>query len=160
MHKKNKTLKIIIFAFFLFQTLVMSAKAAGFIFNWQPIIVNTNLFLDNQDRQALIKNIYSADIYTSISEDFKELASLYADEANLPEQKPKKKSLSDNIKFTFYQISEFIPDRFDKLTNGDDEQLSQVVKAMTSLIYGESKIKSLETIGKIIEPQVNFYFEF
>jgi hypothetical protein len=31
---------------------------------------------------------------------------------------------------------------------------------MSSLIYRDSKIKSLETMGKIIEPQINFYFEF
>jgi hypothetical protein len=28
------------------------------------------------------------------------------------------------------------------------------------LIYDDTKIKSLETIGKIIEPQINFYFKF
>jgi hypothetical protein len=45
-------------------------------------------------------------------------------------------------------------------TNSDDEQVSIIINAMKSLIYNDSKIKSLETIGKIIEPQVNFYFEF
>jgi hypothetical protein len=53
-----------------------------------------------------------------------------------------------------------MPDRYEKYTNSEDEQLSKITNAMTSLIYGDSKIKSLETIGKIIEPQVNLYFEF
>ncbi len=44
--------------------------------------------------------------------------------------------------------------------NSDDEQVSKMINAMSSLIYSDSKIKSLETMGKIIEPQVNFYFEF
>jgi len=45
-------------------------------------------------------------------------------------------------------------------TYSDDEQISKFIDSMTSLIYDNSKIKSLETIGKIIEPQINFYFEF
>ncbi len=45
-------------------------------------------------------------------------------------------------------------------TNSNDEQVSIIINAMRSLIYGDSKIKSLETIGKTVEPQVNFYFEF
>lgn len=160
MRKKPIGFNFIIIFSFLLQTLTISANAAGFVFQWQPFVADINLVLDNTDKQVLIKNIYADDISTAISEDFKKMVPSSADQDSLPEQQSKKKFLPDNIKFTFYQISEFMPDRFDKYTNSDDEQLSRVVNAMTSLIYSESKIKSLETIGKIIEPQVNFYFEF
>ena len=160
MRKKIIGLKIIILTSCLFQTLVISANAAGFVFNWQPFVADINLVLNNPDKEALIKKIYVADISTAISEDFRDIFPSSAGQDGLPEQYSKKKFLPDNIKFTFYQISEFIPDRFEKYTNSDDEQLSKMINATTSLIYGDSKTKSLETIGKIIEPQINFYFEF
>jgi len=160
MRKKIIGLKIIILTSCLFQTLVISANAAGFVFNWQPFVADINLVLDNPDKEALIKNIYVADLSTAISEDFRNIFPSSAAQDGLPDQQSKKKFLPGNIKFTFYQISEFIPDRFEKYTNSDDEQLSKMINATTSLIYGDSKTKSLETIGKIIEPQINFYFEF
>jgi hypothetical protein len=160
MRKKIIGLKIIILTSCLFQTLVISANAAGFVFNWQPFVADINLVLNNPDKEALIKNIYVADLSTAISEDFRNIFPSSAAQDGLPDQQSKKKFLPDNIKFTFYQISEFIPDRFEKYTNSDDEQLSKMINATTSLIYGDSKTKSLETIGKIIEPQINFYFEF
>ena len=51
-------------------------------------------------------------------------------------------------------------DKYKIYSDSDDEKISKFINAMTSLIYDDSKIKSLETIGKIIEPQINFYFEF
>lgn len=144
----------------LFQVLVTSAGAAGFIFSWQPFVADIHLVLNDPAKKVLVKDIYADNIITGISEDFRDMLLSSADQDSLSAQKSKNKFLPDNIKFTFYQTSTFMPDKFEKYTNNDDEQLSQVVNAMTSLIYGESKIKSLETIGKIIEPQVNIYFKF
>lgn len=158
--KKAIALRNIILIFCFLQTLAISANATGFIFNWQPFVADINLALDNQDKEVLIKNIYADGISSFISEDSKNTFTPSAHQDGLPEQKSKKKFLPDSIKLTFYQIDEFMPDRFEKYANSDDEQLSRVVNAMTSLIYGDSKTKSLETIGKIIEPQLNFYFEF
>jgi hypothetical protein len=156
--KKLIGLKVIIIVSFLAS--VVSASAAGFIFSWQPFVADINLVLDTLDKKALLKKIYITDISTPISEDSRDMLPLSADQNNIPTPKPEKKFLPDNIKFTFYQTNAFLPDRYEKYTNSDDEQLSKITNAMTSLIYGDSKIKSLETIGKIIEPQVNFYFEF
>lgn len=149
-----------IIIFCIFQVFVTSAGAAGFVFSWQPFVADINLILDNQDKEILINNIYTDDISMAISEDFIDMFSSSTNQDKIMVQKTGRKFLPDNIKLTFYQTSVFMPDRLDKYTNSDDEQLSQVVNAMTSLIYGDSKIKSLETIGKIIEPQINFYFEF
>jgi hypothetical protein len=156
--KKLIGLKVIIFIFCL--TSVISANAAGFIFSWQPFIADAALTLDNPDKKILINNLSVADINIPISEDSRDIFPSSADQDSIAKQKSEKKFLSGNIKFTFYQISEFMPDRYEKYTNSEDEQLSKITNAMTSLIYGDSKIKSLETIGKIIEPQVNLYFEF
>lgn len=158
--KKPVRLNFIIIFSCLLQTLTISANAAGFVFNWQPFIADINLVPDNPDKQVLIKNIYVDDISTAIAEDFKEMVPLSADQDSLSEQKSKKKFLPDNIKLTSYHTSSFMPDRLEKYNFSDDEQLSKTIHAMTSFIYGESKIKSLETIGKIIEPQVNIYFKF
>jgi hypothetical protein len=139
---------------------VVSANAAGFVFSWQPFIVNVDLALDNSDKEILIKNLSVADINMPISGDSGDIYSLSADQNNISTPKSEKKFLPDNIKFTVYQMSKFMADRDEKYTNSDDEQISRIINAMTSLIYGDSKIKSLEMIGKMIEPQVNFYFEF
>jgi hypothetical protein len=157
-YKKLIGLKIIVIIFCL--TSVVSANAAGFIFSWQPFIADAALTLDKPDKKILIKNLSVANINMPISEDSGDIYSLSADQNNIPTSKPEKRFLPDNIKFTFYQTSAYLPDRQEKYTNSEDEQLSKTTNAMTSLIYGDSKIKSLETIGKIIEPQINFYFEF
>jgi len=156
--KKLIGLKIIIFIFWL--TSVISANAAGFIFSWQPFIVDAALTLGKPDKKNLIKNLSFADINIPISEDFRDIFPSSADQDSIAKQKSGGKFLSGNIKFTFYQTNAYLPDRYEKYTNSEDEQLSKITNAMTSLIYGDSKIKSLETIGKIIEPQVNLYFEF
>jgi hypothetical protein len=156
--KKLIGLKIIIFVFCL--TSAISANAAGFIFSWQPFIADAALVLDNPVKATLIKNIPVADINIPISEDSRDMFSAPAYQDSLPTPKSGKKFLPDNIKFTFYQTNAYLPDRFENYTKSDDEQLSKIINDMTSLIYGDSKINSLETIGKIIEPQVNLYFEF
>ena len=53
-----------------------------------------------------------------------------------------------------------MPTNDEAYANSDDKQASKIINTMTSLFYEDSKIKSLETIGKIIEPQINFYFTF
>ena len=53
-----------------------------------------------------------------------------------------------------------MPPKDEAYANSDDKQVSKFITAMTALIYDDSKIKSMETVGKIIEPQINFYFKF
>jgi hypothetical protein len=66
----------------------------------------------------------------------------------------------ENIKISLFQVDTFMMNRHDLYPHSDDEQILKLTNSLTSLIYDNSKIKSLETIGKIIEPQINFYFKF
>ena len=151
-------LKIIIIIFCL--TIVAPANAAGFIFNWQPFVVNADLFLGSSSKKILIKDLSAADINMPTRDDSRDTFSLTPDQNNDSTPKADKKSAPGNVKITLFQASTFMMTRDKTYTNSNDEQVSIIINAMTSLIYGDSKIKSLETIGKSIEPQVNFYFEF
>jgi hypothetical protein len=53
-----------------------------------------------------------------------------------------------------------MPTKDEAYANSDDKQVSKFIDAATSFIYDDSKIKSVETMGKIIEPQIKFYFSF
>jgi len=85
--------------------------------------------------------------------------------ASLPEPSPKETeqdSVLSNIKVRFKATD--LPENRKKrkrLYNRNDEQnIKNFVDAVSSLIYDDSKFESMETIGKIIEPQINFFFEF
>jgi hypothetical protein len=156
--KKLTALKVIIIISCL--TSVAPTNAAGFIFNWQPFVVNTDLALSSPGKEILIKDFSVADIKMPTRDDSRDIFSLTPDQNNDSTPKAEKKSALSNIKITLSPASTFMMTRDKTYTNSDDEQVSIIINAMKSLIYSDSKIKSLETIGKIIEPQVNFYFEF
>jgi hypothetical protein len=151
-------LKIIIIIFCL--TAVATANAAGFIFSWQPFVVDAYLALGRPSKEILIKNLSVADVDMPVSIDSRNIFSLTPDQNNDSTPKTEKKSALGNIKISFSPESTFMATRRATYANSDDEQISKFINTMTSLIYDDSKIKSLETMGKIIEPQVNFYFKF
>ena len=151
-------LKIIITIFCL--TIAAPANAAGFIFNWQPFVVNADLALKCPRREVLIKNLSVADIDMPVSIDSRYIFSSSPDQNNDSTSKAEKKSAPGNIKVILFPENTFITTRGKTYANSDDEQVSKIINAMSSLIYSDSKIKSLEAIGKIIEPQINLYFEF
>jgi hypothetical protein len=151
-------LKIIVIIFCL--TIAAPANAAGFIFNWQPFFVDADLALKSPPREVLIKDLSVADINIPIRDDSRDMFSLTPDQNNYIIPKAEKKFASGNIKILLSPASTFMTTRDKMHANNDEEQLSRIMNAMSSLIYGDSKIKSLETMGKIIEPQINFYFEF
>jgi len=156
--KKLIGLKVIIIISCL--TLVASANAAGFIFNWELFVADSDLALGNPLKAVLIKDSAVTDISIPISKGSRDIFSLTPDQNNDSASKTEKKSTLGNIKITLSPASTFMTTKNETYANSDDEQISKIINAMTSLIYDNSKIKSLETIGKIIEPQVNFYFEF
>lgn len=151
-------LKIIIAIFCL--TVAAPANAAGFIFNWQPFVAEADLALKSPRREVLIKDFSVADINMPTRDDSRDMLSLTPDQNNYLTPKAEKKSAPGNIKIFLSPASTFMTTRDKMYANSDDEQVSKLINAMSSLIYGGSKIKSLETMGKIIEPQINFYFEF
>lgn len=156
--KKLIGLKIIIIVFSL--TVVAQANASGFVFNWQPFVVNADLALKSPRREVLIRNLSVADIDMPISGDSRYIFSSSPDQNSDSTPKIERKSLPGNIKVILFPENTFITTRDKTYANSDDEQVSKFINAVTSLIYSDSKTKSLEAIGKIIEPQINFYFEF
>ena len=66
----------------------------------------------------------------------------------------------ENIKLKISTTDRLMTNIPEKHSNIDDEKISNFINAVSSLIYNDSKTKSLENIGIIIEPQINFYFEF
>ena len=155
--KKIIGLKIIIISCL---AVAISANASGFVFNWQPFAVDADLSLKSSNREILIKNSSVTDLSALISEDPGDVFSSSADQNNVSAPKSEKKSMLENIKISLFQVDTFTTNRHDLYSHSDDEQISKLTDSLTSLIYDNSKIKSLETIGKIIEPQINFYFKF
>ena len=151
-------LKIIIIIFCL--TIVAPANATGFIFNWEPFVVNADLFLGSPSKKILNKDLSAADINMPTRDDSKDIFSLTPDQNNDSTPKSEKKSALSKVKINFFGDNTFMPTKDEAYANSDDKQVSKFITAMTALIYDDSKIKSMETVGKIIEPQINFYFKF
>jgi len=141
-------------------TMISSAGADGFIFDWKLFIVDSDLAFKSPDREILIKNSSANDIKALIGEDSRDMFSLSDDQNSISTQKPENKSLMKNVKIRFFQADAYLPNTREIRTYNDDEQVSKLIKSLTSLIFDDSKTKSLEGIGKIIEPQINFYLEF
>jgi hypothetical protein len=149
---------IIIIAFFLITT--APANAAGFVFNWESIAIDNDLLPGAPDKKVFIKDSSAHDLNIPISENRIDAFALPANQESAATQKAEKKSLLDNIKINISPANVIMDDKYKIYSASDDEQVSKFINAVTSLIYDDSKIKSLETIGKIIEPQINFYFKF
>lgn len=133
------------------------ANAAGFIFHWEPLFVDNDLALSNTGtgKKDFIKN--SSFLKIPISDDYMDTFALSANQEGSSTQKTENKSIP---KINFALAYGFMDNKSQIYSNSDDKQISNFINAITSLIYDNSKFKSLETIGKIIEPQINFYFEF
>ena len=155
--KKIIGLKIIIISCL---SVVTSANASGFVFNWQPFAVDADLSLKSSNREIFITNSSFTDLSALISEDPGNVFPSSSDQDNVSAPKSEKKSMLENIKISLFQVDTYTTNRHDLYSHNDDEQISKLTDSLTSLIYDNSKIKSLETIGKIFEPQINFYFKF
>lgn len=150
--------KIITIIFCLIFT--ASANATGFIFNWESFVVDKDLFLGKPDKNAFINNSPVFDLETLDYEKYDDKFSLYDEQQSVSTNKSGKKPLRNNIKIKVLSTDGIMDDKYRINSDSDEERISKVINAMTSLIYDDSKFKSLETIGKIIEPRINFYFEF
>ena len=160
--KKLIGLKLIIIISYLI--IVAPAGAAGFIFDWQLFVADPDLALGSPGREISIKDSSKdssvADINIPASVDSKDIFSLFPDQNNDSTLKSEKKSALSKVKINFFGDNTFMPTKDEAYANSDDKQVSKFVNAVTSFIYDDSKIKSVETMGKIIEPQIKFYFSF
>jgi uncharacterized protein (DUF2147 family) len=136
------------------------ASASGFIFDWRLFVTNPDLALGSSSKEISIKDSSATDINMLVSGDSKDIFSLSPDQNNDSTPKSEKKSALSKVKINFFGDNTFMPTKDEAYANSDDKQVSKFITAMTALIYDDSKIKSMETVGKIIEPQINFYFKF
>lgn len=151
-------LKLIIIISYLI--MVVPAGASGIIFNWQLFVANPDLALDNPNKKILIKNLSATDISMPAGVDSRNIFSLFPDQNNDSMPKSEKKATLSKVKIIFLGKNTFMPTNDEAYANSDDKQVSKIINTMTSLFYEDLKIESLETMGKIIEPQINFYFTF
>ena len=141
--------------------MTLSASASEFIFDWQPFVIESGLSLQSVEENVPVHDLTVFEIESRLPEKDMDSFHLLADHDKLSEQKSEKKSVWQNIKFDISASEHLISGKHRAYhLEGDDQQLSNFVNAITSLIYESSKVKSLENIGTIIEPQINFYFEF
>jgi len=157
-HIKKKTLQLIII--FTIIIIASMANSSGFIFKWEPFVFDNNIFLDPSGEKVFTNDLSVFGLEVPIAEDYKDMPALSSDQDNFSTQKSEKKSVWENIKLKISTTDRLMTNIPEKHSNIDDEKISNFINAVSSLIYNDSKIKSLENIGTIIEPQINFYFEF
>jgi hypothetical protein len=148
-------LSIIIIIYCL--TFSLLVNASGFIFQWEPLFVDNDLALSNTGKKDFIKNSSIFDLKIPISDDYMDTFVLSKNHEGASTQKTENKSIP---KINFSLAYGLMDNKSQIYSNSDDKQISNFINAITSLIYDDSKLKSLETIGSIIEPHINFYFEF
>ncbi len=139
----------------------VSADASGFLLKWDTLAVNRDLFLNPQDKKDYFHDLPEVEKmaffrHKEIPDHLDPQAS--QERLSIPEQE--KKSFLQNLKITITPIDTTLKNKNDIYDQGDDAQISQFIDALTSLIYDDAKSKSLETLGRIIEPQINLYVEF
>ncbi len=139
--------------------LTLSAHASGFIFHWEPFVVDNNLLLSSDGKKLFIQTFSAFDSAISASDDYMDKFEIPSYPERSATQSPKNKLIAENIKIKFSLAYGHGNNKSPVHADGDDENISNFIDALTSLIY-DPKFKSLETIGKIVEPQINFYFEF
>ncbi|HNQ66512.1 MAG TPA: hypothetical protein PK842_11125 [Smithella sp.] len=153
----KKTIKSILLQLIVLLTVSLPAYSSGFIFQWKTFVLDYDLLMAAPDQTpkqpAPVFQIPLPETYMDrfeLSESLKEPSP----------KEPEKKTVLPNIKLRF-KVTDFPENnKNEALFNRNDEQVSKFVDAVSSLIYNNEKINSLESIGKIIEPQINFFFEF
>ncbi|MDI6743001.1 MAG: hypothetical protein QMD11_09705 [Smithella sp.] len=141
-------------------TMMSTAYASGYIFDWEPFTADKSLVSDTADNKSFINDSPLLDLYISGFDNFYYGDLLSDDRENSFNQKNERSSWMGNIRINLSPSFTISDDRYKIYADNDEAQASKYIDAMTALIYDDSKIKSLETIGKMVGPQIRFYFEF
>lgn len=139
---------------------VSTVYASGYIFDWEPIAVDQSLLSDSANNNSFLSDSLFSDLHIAVADDFYYGDLLSDDGKNSSDQKNKRTSWMENIRVNVSPSFNISDDRYRIYGDSDEAQASKFIDAMTALIYDDSKIKSLETIGKMVGPQIRFYFEF
>ncbi len=156
----EKIIKSIVLHLIVLLTFSLPAYSAGFIFHWKTFVVDYDLLLIASDKINDTPRQPIPVLQIPVSEAYMDRFGLSASVKEPFPKETEKNSVLRNIKVRFKATD--LPEnrKNEALYNRNDEQISRFVDAVSSLIYDNSKFESLETIGKIIEPQINFFFEF
>lgn len=145
----------------IFLTLATPGYASGFIFNWKPFVVEKNLAADLVEEKTSFFDMSRPDAKPSFDDMYFDRHVLSAgrqDDAS--ELKTDDASFWKFIKINFSASKHLTANAPEKNPVTEEKQISDFLNAVNSIIYDDAKIKSLENIGTLFEPQINFYFEF
>lgn len=137
----------------------LSVSAGGFFFDREKFIEDTKLRLDDPPENFLPPKISAnEDILTSEEESIKRfiLKRHKEDQSMAEEKKPKESKIGISIS----QTSGFFNLRSEPASSTDDRMIAKIVNTLPFLLEKDSRGESLESLGKIIEPRINLYFEF
>jgi hypothetical protein len=137
---------------------IVLADSNGLIINWQPFIAKDSLELSQPSKNTLPQNLFASEEWRQFTniEEFLPSDSLMIN--NSPKATAKKSALS-KIKVSVSQVNSFMMPSEENYSSSRDRNLSQAAKILPSLLRNPSQERTLETL-KLIEPQVNFGFEF
>lgn len=154
----NNIVKLVTICSVMF-ILTAPVHASGYIFDWQPFTVEESLVSDSADDKPFIKDSSLSDFNISVADNLYHV-DLFSDDTGISsDQKSEKRSWMENIRINFSPAYSN-DDRYKIYADSDEEQMSKFIDAISALIYDDSRIKSLETLGKVVGPQIRFYFEF
>lgn len=156
----RKIKKLILLQLIVLLTFSSPVYSTGFIFHWKAFVVDYDLLLIAPDKINYAGKQPVPVLQIPVSEEYMDRFGLSASVEEQPQKETGKNSVLRNIKVRFKATDLPENSKNETLYNRNDEQISKFVDAVSSLIYDDSKFESLETIGKIIEPQINFFFEF
>ena len=134
-------------------------SAGGFFFDSEKFIEDTTLRLDDSRIDFLPPKVSAnGNILTTENAFIKRfIRQRHNENQSMPEEK---KSKASKVGISISQTSGFFNLRGEPASSADDRMVSKIVSTLPSLLEKDSQSQSLETLGKILEPRINLYFEF
>ena len=153
----NKLLSVMAVSIYLAG--IALADSAGIVFDWQPFIVNDYMELNQPSKNIVTKNLFTSE---KIWEQYDDIEELLHTDLKMMDNAPKvttKKSALSKIKITVSPVNYFMMPGDENYSSGKDGKISQAARTLPSFFRNPSQGTAVETL-KLIEPQVNFGFEF
>jgi hypothetical protein len=145
----------------IFLTSASTVNAAGFTFNWKPFVIEKDFSADVVPEKSAIQDLSYFSVKENIFDVYLKTGdALEEDQGRPSETEAVNQALWKNIKIKLYASKKLMANAPEQRPDTEDKHLSDFLDAVTDLIYDDSKLKTLGNIGTLIEPQINFYFEF
>ena len=134
--------------------------SGGIFFDQRQFLKDTRLEFTDSDKAPILRlesdTVEKSAIRTEMERKFSTEFSDSIEAAYLD----KKEAKLGKLKIGFSQVTDFSKKGDELFSAYDDKLASKIVQTLPSLFYGDAKGKSLEKMGTLVEPQINFYFEF